>query len=78
MFLLSDRWVVIPEMLYIGLLFLFVFLVVISIVAIVMGAMKKKKMKWFILWGVVVLVSAIYLVATFGLGWIVANTMLGG
>ena len=51
MFLLSDRCFVIPEMLYIGLLLLFCFLVVISIVAIVMGAMQKKKMKWFILWG---------------------------
>ncbi len=78
MFVLTHKWLAIPETLYITLLLLFVFLAVISIIALVIGAMKKRKMKWFTLWGVVLLISAAYLVATFGLGWIVANTMIGG
>lgn len=78
MFLLTHKWLVIPETLYIALLLLFVFLAVISIIVLVIGAMKKKKMKWFTLWGVVLLISAAYLIATLGLGWIVANTMIGG
>lgn len=78
MFLLTHKWLAIPETLYIALLLLFVFLAVISIIVLVIGAMKKKKMKWFTLWGVVLLISAAYLIATLGLGWIVANTMIGG
>ncbi len=78
MFLLTDKWLAIPEMLYIALILLFGILAVISIIAHVIGVMKKRKTKYFIVWGLVAFISAAYLVAALGFGWIVANTMIGG
>lgn len=74
----THKWLAIPETLYIALLLLSGFLAVISIIALAIGAMKKRKRKWFTLWGGVLLISAAYLVVTLGLDWIVANTMIGG
>ncbi len=81
MYILPHRGfdiLVIPETLYIVLFLLFSISALISVIAFVIGAVKKKKMKWFILWGVVVLISAVYLIAALEFGLIAANTMIGG
>lgn len=78
MFLQNGKWLVIPETLYFALLLLFGFLAVMSIIALFIGTVKKRKAKYFLRWGIVVVISAIYLTATMRLGWIVANTMIGG
>ncbi len=78
MFLKTSHWIAIPEQLYIVLLFLFCALGIVSAIALIVGVSKKRKNKYFILWGMALLVSAIYFVASFGFGWIVANTMIGG
>ena len=78
MFLQNGKWLVIPETLYFALLLLFGFLAVMSIIALLIGTVKKRKAKYFLRWGIVVIISAIYLTATLRLGWIVANTMIGG
>lgn len=78
MSLKTSRWIVIPEQLYVVLLFLFCALAIVSAIALIVGVSKKRKNKYFILWGMALLVSAAYFVVSFGFGWIVANTMIGG
>lgn len=78
MFLKTSRWIAIPELLYAVLLLLFCVLSIVSAIALILGVLKKRKSKYFILWGTTLLVSAAYLVVSLGFGWIVASTMIGG
>ncbi|WP_367925088.1 hypothetical protein [uncultured Ruthenibacterium sp.] len=78
MFLQTGKWLAIPEPLHIALVLLFGVLAAISTIALILGIVKKKKSKYFVLWSTVILISAAYLIASLGFGWIVANTMISG
>ena len=71
------KYLVIPEILYMVLLYGGIALLLVSLFMGIRGIIKKSKRQYFIKWGIVLLVSLVAVVLT-TIGVIVANTMLGG
>ena len=68
---------IIPEFIYIVLLFGGIALSLVSLFMGIRGLIKKRDKRYFIKWGIVLLLCLIAVVLT-TTGVIVANTMIGG
>ena len=71
------RYLTIPEFVYIALLYGGIALLVVSVLMGIRGMIKKRRMRYFVTWCIVLLVSLVAVVLT-TTGVLVANTMLGG
>lgn len=71
------KYLVIPEILYMVLLYGGIALLLVSLFMGIRGIIKKSKRQYFVKWCIVLLVSLVAVVLT-TTGVIVANTMLGG
>ena len=71
------KYLIIPEFIYIVLLYGGIALSLVSAFMVIRGIIKKSERKYFIKWCIVLLV-ALVAVALTTTGVIVANTMIGG
>lgn len=71
------KYLIIPELIYIMLLYGGIVLSLVSLLMGIRGFIQKRERRYFIKWGIVLLVclAAVVLTTT---GIIVANTMIGG
>ena len=77
-FQLTKNRLMIPEKMYFALLFICGVISIVSITALIYGAAKKKTITYYIVWGIILLISAVYLILTLGTHSIIAHTMVGG
>lgn len=70
-------WLVVPEIIYILLLFGSWISIMISAMMVITGAVKKKSKRYIIKWGIVLLVALIISLLTMT-GKIAPNTAFGG
>ncbi|MDE6642265.1 MAG: hypothetical protein K2K63_17280 [Acetatifactor sp.] len=77
-FQLTRNWLMIPEKLYFALLFICMVISIASVSALICGAAKKKTLTYYIIWGIILLISIVYLILTLGTHSIIAHTMVGG
>lgn len=70
-------YLIIPEFVYIVLLYGGIALLVVSVLMGIRGMIKKRGKRYFVTWCIVLLVSLVAVVLT-TTGVLVANTMLGG
>lgn len=77
-FQLTKNWLMIPEKLYFALLFVCGVISIVSISALICGAAKKKTLTYYIIWGIILLISILYLILTLGTHSIIAHTMVNG
>jgi len=68
---------IIPELIYIMLLYGGIVLSLVSFFMGIRGFIKKREIRYFIKWGIVLLLCLVAVVLT-TTGVIVANTMIGG
>ena len=68
---------IIPELIYIMLLYGGIVLSLVSFFMGIRGFIKKREIRYFIKWGIVLLLCLVTVVLT-TTGVIVANTMIGG
>ena len=71
------KYVIIPEFIYIILLYGDIILSIVSVLMGIRGMIKKREKRYFVKWCIVLAVSVVMVVLT-TTGVIVANTMIGG
>ena len=71
------KYLIIPELIYIMLLYGGIVLSLVSLFMDMRGFIKKRERRYFIKWGIVLLLCLVAVVLT-TTGVIVANTMIGG
>ena len=71
------KYLIIPELIYIMLLYGGIVLSLVSLFMGIRGLIKKRDKRYFIKWGIVLLLCLVAVVLT-TTGVIVANTMIGG
>ena len=71
------KYLIVPEFIYVILFFGSIILSLVSFFMGIRGFIKKREIRYFIKWGIVLLLCLVTLVLT-TTGVIVANTMIGG
>ena len=71
------KYLIIPELIYIVLLYGSIVLFLVSLLMGIRGLVKKRKRRYFIKWSIVLLICFIAVILT-TTGVIVTNTMMGG
>ena len=71
------KYLIIPELIYIMLLCGGIVLSLVSLIMGIKGYIKKRESRYFIMWGIVLLLCLVVVKLT-TTGVIVANTMIGG
>ncbi len=71
------RYLILPEIIYAILLYGSMIVLVASGIMLIRGIVKKCVKNYFLMWGVILLIS-LALIALTTTGKIVANTMIGG
>ncbi len=71
------KYLIIPELIYIMLLYGAMVLSLVSLFMGIRGIVKKRERLYFVKWGIVLLLCLVAVVLT-TTGVIVANTMIGG
>ena len=71
------KYIIVPEFIHILLFYGGLVLALVSLIMGILGMVRKKGKRYFILWGILLVVSLAAVLLTIS-GTVVADTMLGG